>query len=899
MKFKFVLNLICFLSLGLLLSQKVKAQCPQIESILVDACDTGADEGLNEMVRFKVGATALNLNAFSVNWPSNNWEGLVKNALTASKVATLNAQINTAGGCGKLIEPTGNLIPANAKVILVTSYNFNIALNYFGAISEDIYIIFQDNAAVTIGHFGNYASTSGLRTLAITFGSGCNDSVTYQRTLLKNINGGYGPAFPDPTANALNDGATVNFTPAGIASYVNNGCVAPVDVLSVDAGNSTITACPGATISLLGIALGQQSVGWSAASGTFSSSTTLGTNYTIDPLATGAITLTLKATNSCGKDKTDTIVVNINSGSSPIINCGTATSSSVQFTWPAVIGASGYSVSYQIGSGTPTASVNIGNVLNYTVSGLSASASVTITVLPIGGAGTCFLSSSKTCTTTGCITPVLSITNPSSVCSPATVNITLASVIAGTLGSGTLSYWTNAAATIALTNPAAITTSGTYYIKSTSGACFDIKPVTVTINSVPVLNISNPVSVCSPAAVDLTLASVTAGSTGSGILSYWTNPAATLALTNPSVVTTSGTYYIKSTSGTCFDIKPVTVTINSTPVLSISNPVSVCSPATVDITAAPITSGSTGSVALSYWTNSAATIALANPSAIATSGTYYVKSTSGTCLDIKPVTVTISSTPVLSITNPASVCSPATVNITAAAITAGSTGPGTLSYWTNAAATIALTNPSAIAASGTYFIKSTNGICFDIKPVVVSVISSFDFDISGSCVKGSFTLESKPISNSYDSATATFQWKDQLGNSIGSNESTLDVSKALANTSVVEEFPLTYSLEITPVGGCPASKSYIISGVICSIPKGISPDGNSKNDEFDLTGLGVKELHIFNRYGKEVYNYTNYTKQWHGQTNGGEELPDGTYFYSIHKGDGTSTTGWVYINRKQ
>lgn len=892
MKYRFILTTFFLIFFVLSSRQKVYGQCPQIESILVDACDTGADEGLNEMVRFKVGATALNLNAFSVNWPSNNWEGLVKNALTASKVATLNAQISTAGGCGKLIEPTGGLIPANAKVILVTSYNFNIALNYFGAISEDIYIIFQDNAAVTIGHFGNYTSTSGLRTLAITFGSGCSDSVTYQRTLLVDKLGD----------NTAENGATVNFTPAGIASYVNNGCVAPVDVFSVDAGSSAVTACPGATISLLGTAQGQQSVGWSAASGTFSSSTTLGTNYTIDPLASGAITLTLKANNSCGKDKTDTVVVNINSGSSPIINCGTATSSSVQFTWPAVIGASGYSVSYQIGSGTPTIFVNIGNVLNYTVSSLSASASVTITVLPIGGAGTCFVSSSKTCTTTGCIPPVLSITNPAPVCAPGTVDITAAAVTAGSTGSGTLSYWTDAAATIVLANPSTITASGEYYIKSVSGTCSDIEPVAVKVYSTLTLNITNPATVCAPATVDITATSVTAGSTAIEILSYWTNADATIALTNPSGVTTGGTYYIKSTSGTCFDIKPVTVTINSTPVLSISNPASVCSPATVDITAGSITAGSTGSGALSYWTNSAATIALANPSAIVINGTYYVKSTSGSCFDIKPVTVTVSSTPVLSITNPASVCLPATVNITAAAITAGSTGSGTLSYWTNAAATIALTNPAAIAASGTYFIKSTNGICFDIKPVVVSVISSFDFDISGSCVNGSFILESKPISNSYDRATATFQWNDQLGNPIGSNESTLDVSKVLANSSVIEEFPLTYSLKITPVGGCPASKSYIISGVFCSIPKGISPDGNSKNDEFDLTGLGVKELHIFNRYGTEVYNYTNYTNytnQWHGQTNGGEELPDGTYFYSIHKVDGTSTTGWVYINRKQ
>jgi hypothetical protein len=275
-----------------------------------------------------------------------------------------------------------------------------------------------------------------------------------------------------------------------------------------------------------------------------------------------------------------------------------------------------------------------------------------------------------------------------------------------------------------LANPTTIATSGTYYIKSTLGSCSDIKPVVVTINSTPVLLITNPAAVCSPITVDITLPTVTAGSTAGGTLSYWTNAAATITLANPTAIVTNGTYYIKSTLGSCSDIEPVVVTINPTPVLSITNPAAVCFPNTVDITLPAVTAGSTGGGTLSYWTNATATTAIASPNAIATSGTYYIKSTLGSCSDIEPVTVTISN-PSLVITNPATVCAPATVDITLPAITAGSTGGGTLSYWTNATATTALANPTAVAIGGTYYIKSTVGTCFDIEPVIVTLSANF------------------------------------------------------------------------------------------------------------------------------------------------------------------------------
>jgi gliding motility-associated-like protein len=86
--------------------------------------------------------------------------------------------------------------------------------------------------------------------------------------------------------------------------------------------------------------------------------------------------------------------------------------------------------------------------------------------------------------------------------------------------------------------------------------------------------------------------------------------------------------------------------------------------------------------------------------------------------------------------------------------------------------------------------------------------------------------------------------------------------------------------------------------VICLIPKGISPNGDFMNDEFDLTGFNVSKLSIYNRYGREVYSKTNYTNEWHGQTDGDNELPTGTYYYMIERSNGETKTGWVYINRQ-
>jgi gliding motility-associated-like protein len=67
---------------------------------------------------------------------------------------------------------------------------------------------------------------------------------------------------------------------------------------------------------------------------------------------------------------------------------------------------------------------------------------------------------------------------------------------------------------------------------------------------------------------------------------------------------------------------------------------------------------------------------------------------------------------------------------------------------------------------------------------------------------------------------------------------------------------------------------------------------------FDLSGFGVDQIEIFNRYGQEVYSKSNYMAEWHGQADNGNELPTGTYFYMMRLRTGESRTGWVYVNRE-
>ena len=172
--------------------------------------------------------------------------------------------------------------------------------------------------------------------------------------------------------------------------------------------------------------------------------------------------------------------------------------------------------------------------------------------------------------------PTVTITNPSVDCAPATVDLTQSGVTAGSSPGLTFTYWKDAGATIDLATPAAAT-SGTYYIKGTTAeGCYTVKPVVVTVNPAPIVNITNPDAVCTPSTVNLTTNAVTAGSSPGLNFTYWTDSGATMTLGTPSAVT-SGTYYIKGTSLLgCYTIQPVTARVNPIPVPVIEGKANPC-----------------------------------------------------------------------------------------------------------------------------------------------------------------------------------------------------------------------------------------------------------------------------------------------------------------------------------
>lgn len=97
---------------------------------------------------------------------------------------------------------------------------------------------------------------------------------------------------------------------------------------------------------------------------------------------------------------------------------------------------------------------------------------------------------------------------------------------------------------------------------------------------------------------------------------------------------------------------------------------------------------------------------------------------------------------------------------------------------------------------------------------------------------------------------------------------------------------------------CADESDFNVKVKACSVPKGISPNNDNLNDNFDLSFYNVEKISIFNRYGVEVYSHgKGYTNQWSGQDRGGKELPSGTYFYKIVTPFETFT-GWVQLVRE-
>ncbi|HLV45877.1 MAG TPA: gliding motility-associated C-terminal domain-containing protein, partial [Flavobacterium sp.] len=117
--------------------------------------------------------------------------------------------------------------------------------------------------------------------------------------------------------------------------------------------------------------------------------------------------------------------------------------------------------------------------------------------------------------------------------------------------------------------------------------------------------------------------------------------------------------------------------------------------------------------------------------------------------------------------------------------------------------------------------------------------------------------------------------------------------------TVIEGLGLhTIYVNVISKEGCITSSSYNVNIIECSVPRGVSPNGDGLNDSFDLTDYFLLDLKIYNRDGREVYSHgMGYTNEWEGQSNNGNLLPDGTYYYRVIT-PVEELTGWVQLVRE-
>jgi PKD repeat protein len=135
----------------------------------------------------------------------------------------------------------------------------------------------------------------------------------------------------------------------------------------------------------------------------------------------------------------------------------------------------------------------------------------------------------------------------------------------------------------------------------------------------------------------------------------------------------------------------------------------------------------------------------------------------------------------------------------------------------------------------------------------------------------------------------------QLTLDAGLAGSTYAWSTGETSRSIIVKTAGTYQVTVTTADPCPTTIAFAVTPAgERNIYNVITPNGDRRNDFFVLpTELGVPELRVFNRWGREVYRAAAYRNEWQA-----EGQPAGIYYYQINQPQCRLTLkGWVEVIR--
>lgn len=340
--------------------------------------------------------------------------------------------------------------------------------------------------------------------------------------------------------------------------------------------------------------------------------------------------------------------------------------------------------------------------------------------------------------------------------------------------------------------------------------------------------------------------------------------------------------------GGCVAVKQFSLVVQDlTPVFKVNEDFAICQGSTGTITVTPVEPANYDPADATYsWTLNGDPLTDTTPTiTVSVPGDYEVTVNNLGCPGKDVVKVAITPTPVADA--PADVTECAVYVLPALSANNNYyTGPGGTGELLPAGREIKTSQKLYVFAHSEVTPDCTSENMFNITIIAAPIVA-----IVESCEGSNYVLEVMFDGDEiYNVDNVAFTWKNTAGETLGTG------------STLVVTAPDTYYVTVTPLAApksCPVIGEAKIDNTTCLVPRGISPNGDGMNDEFDLTTLDVRKLEIFNRYGQEVYSKSNYTKEWIGQGSNGDKLPTGTYFYMIERSNGESITGWVYINRQE